>query len=305
MLQSKGNKYKKKLNTLLSLVPILALSPISTLQAEWVEFVNDASFTVQYNDNVNVSAFSNDAETDISFNPKYTFGRFYQINDLTRLRLTTDLSAKIFDEFNDLSSIDVSGTAMVQHKFGVGFNKPWVRGQISVGLKEATEAERDSDLFEIGLSVGKRINDRLSGQAGISFEKRDGANGRVVDPSIPTNVFDQENLNLSLGMEYLLNERSQVSANLNYRDGEFDSACTVDNVAKVLQNENVKALIFDDIFGGCAYRVDGSSTALKLQYSYALDRHLSLNLGYEVRDGKAGVLDYDSALWIASIMYSR
>lgn len=305
MLQRKRYQYKNKRKALLSLVPILAFSPLNTLQAEWVEFVNDASFTVQYNDNINVSAFSNDMETDISFNPKYSFGRFYQINDLTRLRLTTDFSASIFDEFNDLSSIDVAGTAMVQHKFGVGFNKPWIRGQISVGLKEATEAERDSDMFEVGVSVGKRITDRLSGQAGISYDKRDGANGRVVDPAIPTNVFDQENLNLSLGMEYLLNERSLVSGNLTYRDGEFDSACTVENVAKVLQSEDVKALIFDDIFGGCAYRVDGSSTALKLQYSYALDRHFSFNLGYEIRDGKAEVLDYDSALWIASIMYSR
>jgi len=59
------------------------------------------------------------------------------------------------------------------------------------------------------------------------------------------------------------------------------------------------------VFGGCVYRLDGTSNALKLQYSYAISRHSSLNLGYQKRQAKADVLDYDSDIWNLSFMYSR
>lgn len=278
---------------------------MSSSHAEWVEFINDTSVSIKYDDNVNLSAFSSDTESDLSINPRYTFGRFYQVDDLTRLRLSLNLSAIKFKEFNDLSSVDAVGSAVIRHKFGIGFNKPWIRGEVSAGIKEAKVDERDSNLYALGLSAGKRITDRLSGQIDLKYDKRDGGAGPEGAPGVSRQVFDLENTSLSLGLDYLLDERSQVSANVTHRTGEFDSACTPENVNIVLANENINAIILDEVFGGCAYQVDGSSNALKLQYSYALGRHSSLNVGYEVREGEADVLDYDSSLWNASFMYSK
>lgn len=302
------NKLKrKKTNLSIGVSIILAFSFSSTqfVHAEWVEFINDASINIIHSDNINTSAFSADAESDTSINPAYTFGRFYQVNDLTRLRLALDLSADYFDDFNKFDSTEIKGSAMLLHKFGVGFKKPWVRGHVSVGLKETEIDWRDSDLLEVGIASGKRFNERLSGKVGVKFNKREGGSGVIAVPGKPSNVADIESTSLSFDIDYLLSERSQISAGFTHRNGDFDSACTVENVAIVLENENVDAITLDDVFGGCAYRLNGSSNALKLQYSYALGRHSSLNVGYEVREGKADVLEYDTALWNTSFMYSR
>lgn len=283
----------------------LSLYPISPLHAEWVEYFNDVSISVANNDNINVSAFSNDQESDTLINPQYSFGRYYQVDDLTRLRLELGLSAEFYDKFDDLNSVDISANSIIKHKFGIGFNKPWVRGKLSVGRKKAEVAIRDSDLYDVGLSGGKRIGERASGQIGLSYHQRNGGTGVVEVLGISSDVFDTDSLNLSVSMDYLLGERSQISANLTHRKGDFDSACTPENVGIVLANEDVKAVTVDQVFGGCAYRVNGSGNALDLQYNYAVGKYSSLNLGYEIRKGEADVLDYDSSLWKASFMYSR
>ena len=180
-----------------------------------------------------------------------------------------------------------------------------VLGSFSVGRKEAEVAIRDSDLYEIALSGGKRIGERASGQIGLSYHQRNGGTGEVIVDGKSSDVFDTDSLNLSVSMDYLLGERSQVSASLTHREGDFDSACTVENVDTVLDSEDVKAVTVDQVFGGCAYRVNGSGNALDLQYNYAAGKYSSLNLGYEIRKGDADVLDYDSSLWKASFMYSR
>jgi len=304
-MESKACEEKTSLSFGIAIVLAFSFSTTQLVHAEWVEFINDASIHVTHSDNINTSAFSADSESDTSISPAYTFGRFYQVNDLTRLRLALDLSADYYDEFSKFDSTDIKGSAMLLHKFGVGFKKPWIRGHASIGRKETKIDWRDSDLLEIGLASGRRFGERLSGKLGVKFNKRDGGSGVIAVPGKPSNVADMESTSLSFDLDYLLNERSQISAGFTHRNGDFDSACTVENVAIVLENENVDAITLDDVFGGCAYRLDGSSNALKLQYSYALGRHSSLNVGYEVREGKADVLEYDTALWNASFMYSR
>lgn len=302
------NKLKRKKTNLsisIAVVLVFSFSSSQSVHAEWVEFINDASINVTHSDNINTSAFSADSESDTSINPAYTFGRFYQVNDLMRLRLALDLSADYYDKFSKFDSTEIKGSAMLLHKFGVGFEKPWIRGHVSAGLKETKINWRDGDLLEVGLASGKRFNDRLSGKVGVKYNKRDGGSGVIAVPGKPSNVADIESTSLSFDLDYLLTERSQLSAGFTHRNGDFDSACTPENVAIVLENENVDAITLDGIFGGCAYRLDGSSNALKLQYSYALGRHSSLNVGYEVREGKADILEYDTSLWNASFMYSR
>lgn len=297
----------KKLKNKLYLGTSLSLILSSPLSAEWVEYINDASITIAHSDNVNLTAFSNDKLSDTSINPQYTFGRYYQMDNFTRLRLDLGLSANFYNDFNKLNSVDAMGSAIVRHKFGIGPTKPWMRGNLSFGKKEADVVSRDSDLYELGLSTGRRFNERASGQIGISYNKRDGGLGSAVITEIPTNVYDTENTSLSASFGYLLDERSQLSANWTHRNGDFFSACTGDNLSIVIDREkdNVKALTKDEVFGICAYRAEGSSNALQLQYNYAVSRHSSLNLGYQVIKGEADVLDYDTAIWNASFMYSR
>ncbi len=297
-----------KINVLLFiLIVFIEVSPVQYAHAEWVEFVNDASLEVIHNDNINSSAFAADEEPDTFIRPSYTFGRFYQASDLTRLRFTVDASARKHDKFDKLDSVDLSANVIAHHKFGVGFEKPWLRAKLSVGRRDADVAIRDSTLYEVGLATGRRFGERLSGQIGAQYNSRNGGSGVIAAPGKPSNVFDIENTSLTLGVGYLLSQRLQLSAAFTHRNGEFVSACTVGNVGNVLDREkdNVRAITLDDVFGGCVYRLDGNANAIKLQASYALGRHASLNLGYQKHKAKADVLDYDSALWNISFMYSR
>ncbi|MEE9328193.1 MAG: hypothetical protein V3U71_12985 [Cocleimonas sp.] len=286
-------------------IPFLWLAPINSSHAEWVEYINNASVGITYSDNLNQSAFDSDEHTDRFITPSYTVGRYYQANDLTRVRLDLNLSANIHDEFDKLDSVNITGSTSVVHKLGVGFNKPWIRGKVSIGHKNAAVKIRDGTLRGLNLSAGKRITDRLSGQVGINYNKRTGGKGEVVVDTLSTRVFDIENKSISVNFDYLLSQRSQLSAALTHRNGEFDGACTEENAGIVLDNEDVKAITFDDVFKGCVYQLEGSGNSLRLRYSYALGRHSSVNVAYEKRDMKVDVLDYDTSLWNISYMYSK
>ena len=51
--------------------------------------------------------------------------------------------------------------------------------------------------------------------------------------------------------------------------------------------------------------IEQKGQVMHYNYNYAVSRHSSLNLGYQVIKGEADVLDYDTAIWNASFMYSR
>jgi hypothetical protein len=299
------NKSKTYSSKIYFCIPFLCLAPINSSHAEWVEYINDASVGITYTDNLNKSAFHSDEHTDRFITPSYTFGRYYQANDLSRVRLDLNLSANLHDDFDKLDSVNITGSTSIVHKLGVGFNKPWVRAKLSIGHKNAAVKIRDGTLRGVNLSAGKRITDRLSGQIGINYNKRTGGKGDVVVDTLSTRVFDIENSSISVNFDYLLNQRSQISAAITHRNGEFHSACTPENAAIVLDNEDVKAITVDEVFNGCVYQLEGSGNAIRLQYSYALGRHSSLNVAYEKRDTKVDVLEYDTSLWNISYMYSN
>ena len=163
----------------------------------------------------------------------------------------------------------------------------------------------DSKIYDIGVRSGKRFTPRLDASIGYDFHYRDGRDtGIGAAPPIGTDVFDQSNHTISGNLNYLVTNKLLLSAGYAYLNGDFDSACTVANVGTVLANEDVKAIILDNVFGGCVYRLDGDVNILSLNLSYALNNHASLNIGYTHRDGEADFLEYESSIVQASFNYS-
>lgn len=285
-------------------IAIVFAIPISSAQAEWVDKVADVSIEFLATDNLNTSAFNADEEDDVGVIPRVSLGRFYQATDLTRLRLTLDLSSEAYDEFDKLNSTTVMARAVLRHKFGIGPREPWLRVSLAGGQKFADVDIRDSDLFEFGLRYGHRFAERADASVGFRYNLRDGGTGVVAVPGIETDVFDISNWSVDGTLNYLLTNKSLLSMTYTFRSGEFDSACTVGNVGIVLANENVKAITLDDVFGGCVYRLEGNSNSLNANYSYALGRHAAFNAGFEYRNGKADVLGYETSIFRLSFNYS-
>ena len=277
---------------------------VSTVRAEWADIIADVSLELLHTDNLNQSAFNADMESDTGIVPRLSLGRYYQANDLTRVRLTVDLSAEHYDEFDKLDSVTAMAGVVLQHKFGIGPQKPWLRAGLAFGRKDAEVGIRDSDLIEASLRTGKRLSERMDGSLGFRYFRRDGGTGVAIEPGIGGNVFDINNWSVDGTLNYLLTDKSLLSATYTYRNGEFDSACTPGNVGTVLANENVRAITLDDVFGGCVYRLDGNSDSLYVNYGYALGHHAALNAGIEYRNGKADVLGYETTIFRISLNYS-
>lgn len=282
----------------------LFLFGAANTQAEWVEWIIDPGIEYRHESNLNLSAFSSDEESDQLLQAFVSGGRYYQMDNLTRLRLTADLDVERYDEFDRLNNVSVSGTAAIQHKFSVGPRAAWLRPYLTVGYMDVKEDIRSGVFGEFGVGVGQRFTDRFDMSLNFAYTNRDGKNGPTIVPGIGSDVFDQDRVSLSVTGNFLITNRWYLSGSITHYDGDFDSACTPDNVGTVLDVENVKAITLDSVFGGCVYRLNGDGNKATLDVSYAVGSHSSLNFGVTYLKGKADVLEYENTLFRASFMYS-
>jgi hypothetical protein len=283
---------------------------IVSAHAEWAEWFADGEIKYYDNDNINYSAFANDELSDNAIVPFLSIGRYKQVGDNTRLRLAGELELGKFDEFDKLDFVRLGAAATLRHKLGLGPDVPWISGEVSVSALDVDSNIRDDGtLYEFAIRSGKRFTPRLDGQIGIEYFKRDGIDGPVVDPAIPSNVFDQEHVALVLEGGFLLSETALLTVGYSYRSGDFDSACTGPNVAQVLAVEDVKAITFDDAFNlavpMCAYKLDGKTNIFEASLLYSWNPNWSVEVGIEHRDGKGDVLEYDATIVRFGVVYVR
>ena len=124
-----------------------------------------------------------------------------------------------------------------------------------------------------------------------------------MSPPIGGDVFDQSSWEAYLSGSFLLSERLLLAAGMAYFDGDIDSSCGNDNIGLVLDNESVKGIVSDKVFGGCVYRIDVTAYTYSLDLSYALDRHSSLNFGASMQDGESDYQSYKNNRYAISYRY--
>lgn len=298
-------------------VPLLLLAGVSRAEIEWGEWILDPSVQWQYQDNLNYSAFSEDELSDNLLQLDIQAGRILQLTDFTRARFTIGVQAMFYQDFDDLNNSSVTAGLTVQHKFGTGAEKPWIRPEVFYTYANYSDSIRSDSLLQggsadlrtgnrltLGIMAGKRLNDRLDINASVHYHDRDGKTGQVIVPGISADVFDQQGWTLGLNGNYLLASRWLLSAGYQYYNGEMDSSCTPGNVGKVFENARVRAITLDNAFGGCVYKLDGRANMLSLDLGYAIGQHSSVNFGVGYQAGTADDLDYSNTTVQASYMYS-
>jgi len=276
----------------------------SSANAEWVEWVFDASQRFEWNNNINRSAFADDSEEDMTTTTNISMGRFNQLTPTLRIRTTFDLKQEFHENYDELDRFEWGASVSARKKFGVGRMRPWLSTFLSARELNVHDDQRDGEFYTGGFLFGKTLSDRTDFFIRAEYQKRDGDKGPSADPALDSDVFDQERFVGTVGFSFIITPSLLVSGSYEYMDGEIDSACTVPNVIIVGMNEELNAITTDPVFGGCIYRLDADSNSLSADMSYAFDGHTSINLGYRYQKGEASKLEYKNNIINLSVNYS-
>jgi hypothetical protein len=261
-------------------------------QSQWVEWIADAGVSFPQTENLHFSAFVNDEQNDSRLKLSGYFGRYYQLTSLTRLQFMGLLSVEQFSDFDQMNNRTVGANLGLRHKFGVGFNVPFIKLAVEYQDNQFDANSWDNTMLSARVALGQHFTDRLSASASFEANKMDGGAGPTVVAGLSSAPFDQTFWRASVNMDYLLSQDWMVSAQYTRREGDFDSACTGPNVAIVLDTMKVKAITKDTIFNGCVYQLDGSANIYSMSLSYAVSEHSAMNLDAHFYEGSADVLDY-------------
>ena len=282
---------------------LLLSTTVDAQKGEWVEWLADAEISYASIDNLNFSAFSDDTHSDERFALNTLFGRIYQFNGFTRMSLTIELAADKHQKFELMDSTLIGANLGIRHKFGLGFYQPYLQFNASYRHQEVDYDVYSTDGYNANLEFGQHINNQLSLAVSFDFTSTEGDPGPGVVDGLSSEVFDQSYLLFSIFADYILNQNWLLSGSYSYRQGDFNSSCSGANVAKVLEVEKVKAITKDEIFGGCVYKLDGSSNIFSASLSYSLTSHSAINLFIERYQGHADVLKYQNTSYSLSYNY--
>jgi len=278
-----------------SLLSFLFVSTVAhSNNSQWVEWIIDAEASYALTNNLNYSAFDNDEREDYKFNITGVFGRFYQLNSQTRLHALVELNAQKYQDFDLLNSISTAADIGIRYKFGVGHNIPYLQLKMKYQSTSVESSRWDNDLLQTSIELGKHFSDSFSVAGNFEFNSKDGVPWTAIVPELSNQVFDQNYWRASIFADYIIEENWLVSLSYTRRDGDFASACTAENIEKVWLTEQVKAITSDDVFGGCIYRLDGTSNSYSSSLSFAVNNHSAIHLFYEINQGQAKTLRYQS-----------
>jgi hypothetical protein len=276
--------------------------------AEWAGWIADGVVQLDYDDNINRSAFSEDEEDAFVWRPSISLGRGYHLNDALTISMTADVEGRATDEFDLLNAARMGATLSLNYKFGLGADVPWMRVHGFGGYLSVQDSERSSILGETGVEFGKNFGDRFDASVFYQFLYRDGKNGSPVAwrTNPDTNVWDQTRHEVGARAGFLVIEKLLLNAHYTYRDGDFDSNASVANSRSTVfrrETDNIRAAAKDNVFGGWVYRVGGHQHEVGAGLNYLISDRWSADLGYRYVMGKARELNYNANIASLSVLF--
>ncbi|MBF0457384.1 MAG: hypothetical protein HQK99_05770 [Nitrospirae bacterium] len=236
--------------------------------------------------------------------PSISLGRYYQLGEYTRLRLTADVSSDIFALYHKLDSILAGPSFVLVQKLGLGHEIPWISLNGSASYLAVSDSNRDSMIYTVGINAGGYISERIDLQAGYQYTARRGKNLDAAEEGASGRVFDLNSQRISFIANFLATPSLVITPGYSYNTGDFVSSACKDYVNEIKYSS--KANILDDAYEEpmWTYKMHGHSHQLLFGASYALTGHLSLNAGYSYVLGYASGWKYYENIEKFAIMYS-
>jgi len=324
MITIRGCLHKTSIFPLaLSAAFLLGLTTPEKTYAEWDDWIIDASVGVERVENISHALSGtpyDEDKNDTLVNPQIVYGRIFQAADNTRLIFTAKLDGKAYQEFSKLNATTLGGSVVLFHKFGFGFDKPWLRANLDLGYMDVGDNLRDSNLVNAGLRAGMRFLPWLDGWIAYEYFMRDGKDGDKLpagysgitySPSVGTDVFDLVRNTFRINLNVQPMRDVTVTAGYSLASGDFTAACSDASFAWLIQNEtSYKAVAIDEAFDDdagknfCIYRVAATAITASLGASYALGRYSSVNVGYQQQKTKAKVYSYDTKVFHLNYLHT-
>ncbi len=275
------------------LISLAILSSFSGfVHAEWTDKILEADVVTKIEDNINLAFFNSEEKKEVSVVPSLSLGRYYQLGNFLRFRGTVDLEGKVHNKYHGLNSGYVGGTLSLTYKTGLGLYKPWIKIHSSGGYLQVNDTIRDSGLGEAGLTIGKRITERIDLEAAYLYDFREGRGKRTAVPGKSGSVFDQDGHKFSILTNFLVTNKLLVSLGYSIRRGDIASTCNGSIVPEIVGK--IRAITSDTSYNKplCAYRIRSTIQEFSIGMTYALSGHSSLNCNYRYADGRASGLGY-------------
>ncbi len=262
------------------------------VNAEWADKILDAKVLTTVEDNINLAFFESEERDEITFVPSLSLGRNYQLGNSLRIRATADLEGKIHNKFHGLNSAYVGATLGLTYKMGLGLYKPWIRAHGSGGYMQVNDSLRDSGLGEAGLTIGKRISERVDLEVAYLYDFREGRGKTSAVPGLSGSVFDQNGHTFSILSNFLVTNNILISLGYSIRHGDIASTCNGSIVPLVV--DKIRAITFDTSYNKplCTYKIRSTIQEVSLGMTYAISGHSSLHCNYRYTDGQATGLGY-------------
>ncbi len=236
-------------------------------RADWIR---DLRGEVSYDDNLSNSDREADQKGDFAFAAQARFGRFGELTDHLLLTITADLDARAYAEYQDFNRVLLASSASLRYRFGLGAMAPFIRIDASGGYANFEQNLQDGWRYRAGITVGKRITERLAIDASYAFEDI-GARVRVFDRR--ANVF-------ALTASFDLTAAMQLTAAYEFRDGEVVSYAVPPRPdLRALSNADQLVYTFGPLYE--AYNLNATTNVFAFGISRALTQSVSINLRYE------------------------
>ena len=288
------------------LLCLLSAIPLSALAQGNV----DVSVESLYNDNISRSIQTIDIHSDLNLKLAANAGYYWQVADYTGISLLGSFTNTVYQSYSGLNNIEAGLGLLIKHKFGIGEMAPALSFELGFRRNQFNLNNRDAWVYSTGVVFNKRLSQRLSGNAGLRFEQRDGDhNVPKFNPANPTaklkpgNSWDVQTRSVFVSGEWEISESMWLNSSFQLQDGEV--VCTATPFPQMLNDAT--AVTFDTLFGAqtVAYRIPALTKIVTLDLNRALLAAGTGYFGFEYQDSRGnGNIDYDVLNIRAGFIYS-
>lgn len=188
-------------------------------------------------------------------------------------------TGEAYDRYRGLSHAEIGAGASYRHKFGLGWNAPWIAWSASLSRDDYRDRLRDSTRLTSQVELGRRASVEWDGSVGAFYERRYDGHGDARVPGVSGHVFDLAARGAFARLGYAASDRLSFDARIAWRTGDVESTSR-QNLAVFLAST---AITDDPAFNDhdlYAYRLDGRTRSAALAASWALNDRSSLNAGW-------------------------
>ena len=242
----------------------------------------DAQAGIEYSDNVSNAIEAEDKKSDGAVTLGLSGLLHHQFDGNTALSVGVVAESASYFRFSGLDNLGIGARAQLRHKFGLGPDAPWTSFALRALHRDYHYDYRDGWQYDAGWSAGKAIGERWDVSGSVQYDRYEADKLQApVLPGVSTAAYDVWGWSFGARAAFLMTEIDTLSFSGSRRHGTVTAVTPPDY--EILEYSS--AVARDPVFPGnsIAYRINADADTLSINWSHAIERHSSINLGYAYR----------------------